>query len=48
MDFLMLIIWVVVGLINFVIAEKNDYQVSFISYCLMWMVLILELVKNIV
>ena len=49
MDFLMLIIWVVAGLLTFIVAEINEeHKVSIISYFLVWMVLILELINNVV
>ena len=43
MDIVNLILWIIVGVVTL-----SSYKVSKISYFLMWVVLILEMIKNIV
>ena len=43
MDIVNLILWIIVGVVTL-----SSYKVSKISYSLMWVVLIIEIIKNIV
>ena len=43
MDIVNLILWIIVGIVTL-----SSYKVSKISYSLMWVVLIIEMIKNIV
>ena len=43
MDIVNLILWIIVGVVTL-----SSYKVSKISYFLMWVVLIIEMIKNIV
>ena len=43
MDIVNLILWIIVGVVTL-----SSYKVSKISYSLMWVVLIIEMIKNIV
>ena len=43
MDIVNLILWIIVGVVTL-----RSYKVSKISYSLIWVVLILEMIKNIV
>ena len=43
MDIAILILWIIVGVVTL-----SSYKVSKISYFLIWVVLILEMIKNIV
>ena len=43
MDIVNLILWIIVGVVTL-----SSYKVSKISYFLMWVVLIFEMIKNIV